>query len=72
MRDLIQKLSWSMRATTMLIPDKKFRLQPGGKELWLRPTEDRKWVQFTILGPRLGMLAVDFVTPRRLRGIGRN
>ena len=55
----------------MSIPDKQMELQPGGKKLWLRPTQDQKWVQFTMLGPRLGMLAVDFVTPRRLREIGR-
>jgi hypothetical protein len=51
--------------------DKQLLLHKGGKTLWLRPTDDRKWVQFTILGPRLGMLAVDFVTPKRLREIGR-
>jgi len=51
--------------------DKKLLLQKGGKMLWLRPTENMRWVQFTLLGPRLGMLGAEFVSPNRLREVGR-
>jgi hypothetical protein len=54
-----------------MLPDKQLELQKGGKTLWLRVTDDRRWVQFTMIGARLGMLAIDFVTPNRLREIGR-
>jgi hypothetical protein len=40
---------------------------PRGNSLWLNVADDLKDIQFTILGPRLGVKAVDFVTPRRLR-----
>lgn len=51
--------------------DKKLLLQKGGKMLWLRVTENRRWVQFTLLGRRLGMLGAEFVSPNRLREVGR-
>jgi hypothetical protein len=53
------------------MPSRMLDLHPQGKTLMLRATNDKTWVQFTILGPRLGVKAVDFVTPRRLREIGR-
>jgi len=51
--------------------EKQLELKKGGKSIWVRIDPGEKWVRFTMLGPRLGILATEFVSPNRLREIGR-
>lgn len=45
--------------------ERQLEFKKGGKSLWLRIDPGEKWVRFTTLGPRLGILATEFVSPNR-------